>query len=368
MSKKFFFSFLAIIFSSFFIYTLIFIFYFNNLEKNFEENFKEKKTAQFYKKYSDKIHHIRYTDNFRFEIKTDELIFNYLKNEIGDSILLQGDSWFKKINNYESSQKIILKNLSHFGKIINGGTSSYSPSLMYNQFLILEKDYNIKPNKLIIYIDQTDMGDELCRYKNLIRNDEKKNFLKVQFEKFPYHQGVFNLHEKIYLSEIELSDATKIIKTQYFINYKAKKAYKRLQKKIKSLIDKDQDLKKCEWSIIESYKSNLKANDREYLKKTIGNYFNYLNDKNFIEKIYVVTHPHKLQFMTETQNIDISNIVSEITMEYKKIHHINFSKILETKNFYEDFEKIWKLDLIHLTEDGYNKFLNELFRQIKVLK
>ena len=46
--------------------------------------------------------------------------------------------------------------------LINSGTTSYSPSLMQIQFDILEKDFNIKPNIIISYIDQTDIGDELC--------------------------------------------------------------------------------------------------------------------------------------------------------------------------------------------------------------
>ena len=52
------------------------------------------------------------------------------------------------------------------------------------------------------------MGDELCRYKNLIQYDDENFFLKVGAERYPYYQGVFNLHEKIHLSKIELSDAS----------------------------------------------------------------------------------------------------------------------------------------------------------------
>ena len=366
MNKDFFFKSLSIIFSLLICYIFIFIFYFINLEKNFEENFKIKETVTFYNKYFDRINHIRYRDKFRFEIKNDELIFNYFKKQEGKTILLQGDSWFKKLNNYESSQKIVLNNLKTFGKIINGGTSSYSPSLMHNQFMILENDYDIRPENVIIYIDQTDMGDELCRYKNLIQYDKEKKFVKVGAERYPYSQDVFNLHEKIYLSKIELSNVSKLKKTQYYINYKIKKALIRTSKKMNSIIFKHKSFtKKCTWKVIESYKSYLSLDDEKYLKKIIKNYFNYLNKKNYIDKIYVVTHPHKTQFMSNSQKVDISKIISNLGEDFSKIQHINFSEILRKKNFYNDFEKIWKQDLIHLTEEGYNIFLNELFFQIK---
>ena len=368
MNKDFFFKFLSIIVSLFICYIFIYIFYFINLEKNFKENFKIKETVTFYSKYFDRINHIRYRDNFRFENKSDELIFNYFKKKKGKTILLQGDSWFKKLNNYDSSQKIVLNNLKSFGKIINGGTSSYSPSLMHNQFMILENDYNIRPENLIIYIDQTDMGDELCRYKNLIQYDDENFFLKVGAERYPYYQGVFNLHEKIHLSKIELSDASKVKKTQDYINYKIKKAFIKIVKRINSSLLNNRSLKKCTWPIIESYKSYISPNDKKYLKKIIKDYFNYLNSKNFIEKIYVVTHPHKIQFTSNSQPVDISEIISSLEDDFSKIQHINFSKILKENNFYSDFEKIWKKDLIHLTEEGYNLFLNELFSQIRSME
>ena len=33
------------------------------------------------------------------------------------------------------------------------------------QYEILKKDFNIHPDIVIAYIDQTDIGDEICRYK-----------------------------------------------------------------------------------------------------------------------------------------------------------------------------------------------------------
>ena len=102
----------------------------------------------------------------------------------------------------------------------------------------MEKDFKIKPNILIIYIDQTDMGDEICRYKNLAKFDTSGNLESVGMEEFPLYKGVFNLHEKIIFSEIEMKKTNKFIKTQLYINYKVKKSFIKTKKRIHNFFDK----------------------------------------------------------------------------------------------------------------------------------
>ena len=49
--------------------------------------------------------------------------------------------------------------------LINAGIGSYSPTLMNIQLDVLQEDFKIFPDIVIAYIDQTDIGDENCRYK-----------------------------------------------------------------------------------------------------------------------------------------------------------------------------------------------------------
>ena len=116
------------------------------------------------------------------------------------------------------NKQYLLDNLKSFTKIINGGVASYSPSLINAQYKILEQDFKIRPDILVIYIDQTDMGDELCRYKNLINLNNKGRIASVKMETFPLYTEVFNLHEKISFSDIDINSSNKIVKTQKYIN------------------------------------------------------------------------------------------------------------------------------------------------------
>ena len=182
--------FLSTITTLLFIY-IGFIFYnfinYNKKENNFFEN---KEILEFHKKYSSRLHHTRGTDSsiiFNSLIKnhklssrdlleesnskiTDkkEILFNYIyKTNKKKAILLQGDSWIEQFNYYKKSKEELIK----FGikddiNIINAGTSSYSPTLMKLQFNILRDDFKIKPEIVVAMFDQTDIGDEICRYKN----------------------------------------------------------------------------------------------------------------------------------------------------------------------------------------------------------
>ena len=68
--------------------------------------------------------------------------------------------------------------------IINAGVTSFSPSLMKLQYEILEKDFNIRPNIVVAYIDQTDIGDDFCRYRPVVERDKNNTLKRVHVNRF----------------------------------------------------------------------------------------------------------------------------------------------------------------------------------------
>ena len=137
------------------------------IKKNEKFLFKSQVNLEFHKKYSNQMHHLR--DANRWGGKKNGYLFSTIKDGFDkkNTILLQGDSWIESISEIDSSQKILedFSNFSNFN-IYNAGITSFAPSLMQIQYKILKKDFGIKPKILIIYIDQTVIGDEFCRYKN----------------------------------------------------------------------------------------------------------------------------------------------------------------------------------------------------------
>ena len=367
-SKKHLFKYFAIFASIIFSYLIIFFYFFFYLEKDFKDNFKNKSTLAFYKKYSPFVNHLRYKEVYRSKLIEQELLFNFIKDTASDKVILfQGDSWIEQINEITSNKQYLLDNLKSFTKIINGGVASYSPSLINAQYKILEQDFKIRPDILVIYIDQTDMGDELCRYKNLINLNNKGRIASVKMETFPLYTEVFNLHEKISFSDIDINSSNKIVKTQKYINYKILKSFFKIKKKFQSKFNKNIYYQKCHWPIIEGYKKDINKEEIEYFETTLNRLFNFLSEKKYIKKIFIVTHPHKSQLEKNNKLINVSNFVDKTLKNFKKIEHINFSDILKKdRNFYGDIELIWKKnDDIHLNNKSFKIFLRKITETIE---
>ena len=110
-------------------------------------------------------------------------------NKLADKeliVLIQGDSFIEQltnssyykqdtdveiITNGEKPKNISVELVQKFKSkksvgFVSGGTGSYSPSLMNLQLDVLEQDFKILPNIVIAYVDQSDIGDEYCRYRN----------------------------------------------------------------------------------------------------------------------------------------------------------------------------------------------------------
>ena len=198
-----------------FFYILIFSkIYFENQEK-YEFLFKSNESLKFHVKYSKKLHHLRNSQIGQWEIKNNpenflfSIINGFSKNK--KNILFQGDSWIEQISLEEKSLKKIKKfsEKNSYG-IINAGTSSFSPSLMMLQYEILENDFNIKPSVVVAYIDQGDIGDEICRYKEKRILDKNNKLIAVKNEE--YSRAIYDYSIIYPMSEIILSNNNKIVK------------------------------------------------------------------------------------------------------------------------------------------------------------
>ena len=122
------------------------------------------------------IHHRRWLTARELQrIKGGPGLIAKVKNKKGKLVLLQGDSWMEQVQEIDESLKLF----QDFSKkndinIINGGITSYAPTLMSLQYKFLKTDFDINPSIVVIYVDQTDIGDEICRYDPSKKYKEKK--------------------------------------------------------------------------------------------------------------------------------------------------------------------------------------------------
>ena len=363
--------FLIVLISTFLSFVIFyFIFFFKVHYEDYEKNpdlFTSINKLNFHKNYSKKLHHLRHTIRIReinFYTDTESKLEDYLFTTINPfldgkkNILIQGDGQIERFLISSGKKNILIQGDSNierfliskgtynlfndfskknnFGLVISG-TTSYSPSLMKLKYEILKKDFNIKPNIVVAYIDQTDIGDELCRYEDKRIYDEKSNLVAVKNES--YSRATFD-YTKIYnISESALSDNSQLIKTFKVANFYIKYMFLRALQKYKTVEKygwKDRDISKCRLRDIIKYLWSSDDSEISFFEDRVKEYLNLLLSDQKIQKIIVVTHPnigHVYGYqMKENEKkyftINVSDIIEKIVKNEKKIYHLNFSKLI----------------------------------------
>ena len=364
------------IFLTIFISTLlsIFIFYFLFfLKVSFEQHhkapylFKSIETLQFHKKYSKQIHHLRDSNgNWEIEGNYENYLFSTINqfSTNNQNILIQGDSWMEQLNLERKSYDLI----SNFAKknnlgLINAGITSFSPSLMMLQYEILETDFNFKPNIVVAYIDQTDIGDELCRYKDQSVYDNNKNLVAVKNERYSRatydYTKIYNISEIVLLNKSQLKRNFKF--TNFFIGYGPQRLIKKI-KSIKKYGWKNKEKSKCRLSVILEYIISSNKEEIYYFENKVKNYINLLISKEYIDKIIIVTFPHRNNIFKHDNSgnekklysINVSNIIEKIVKNEEKIYYLNFTKLILDGIINLEKDSFVKTDpASHLTEEAH---------------
>ena len=374
------------------IYVILFIHTFFNLHNEFQENFKSLENLNFHEKYSKKVHHIRQEkvlDWLWKKPKVEDMMFTTI-NKLEDKeliVLIQGDSFMEQLTNssyYKQDTNVELltngekpKNISvelvqKFKSkkkvgFVSGGTGSYSPSLMNLQLDVLEQDFKILPNVVIAYVDQSDIGDENCRYKNH-RFFENGVLKSIQPESHLMWRETFNYSEIYEKSKIRLKNKSKILQTFFLTNFNFKygfvKSSTRLYRKYISTNKADKEkLTKCYWGTIEKYLIKHHDTETEYFKDQVKEYLEKMKKKEHIEKIFFVTFPHKKNF-NKTYKLNVSDVIESVVKDEKIVTHINFSKILLNDNNF-NYENIYLNDGIHLNRDNHaNLFMKKILDEL----
>ena len=353
------------------LYLMIGIWGIFEINKNSKNLFKTKENLSFHKKYSSQLHHIRDSDYLlrNENRKTRDYLFSFIHKDqdFKDTLLIQGDSWVEQISQSKSSEKL-LKKFSTKEKInsINAGVTSFAPSAMHIQYKILKKDFQIKPNFLIIYIDQTDLGDEVCRYS------KKKTYSslgKLDFiEREKYTRAYYD-YTKIYdYSELYLLDSyvKTIIKFPYI---KIRYFFTRNLNEVKDILSEgwtNRNISKCSFREIKKELVDYNSNSKKIFKNSLNEYLDYLSEEKKLKKILIVSFPHK-NHLLKSYNVNVSNYIDEVLEKSNdnRLLHLNISNVTfsnkEIKNMYIEGDIA-----SHLKDEYHSKlFLKNILDKIK---
>ena len=336
------------------------------------EMIHSKEEIQFIKKYEKKLHHIRHYNNFNFKhTKVNELLFTEEQKHNGkDNFLFMGDSWFeqlifykdsnKKINNYFNKKKI---------SYTNSAISSYSPILHTLQYKILKDDFKLNPNYLVIYVDQIDFGDEICRYKKNRYFD--KNSGKLKGVKDP-----FNLTRTSVFYDITNSNSHYLIKDLRMFNFLINEKIRIIKNRIRRIYGSDINLYGCNVSKIFNNLINPTNEEIQYFQRSIDFMLNTITKDNNIKKILVVTFPHRnnikniKNFSIKKERVTKEMLKLDIFKEnkdFKKLIVKDFSvNVADFVNVYiskSNNKKVNHLDFTKKNNSGKIEISNKMYRK-----
>ena len=96
-----------------------------------------------------------------------------------NNIWIFGDSWGAGIKSNEASNKTIQRARQGKSSVRITGVTSYSPLLMNLAYRDRLKTISKHPEQIAIFIDQTDIGDDWCRYRPYVIRDKNGKLLGV---------------------------------------------------------------------------------------------------------------------------------------------------------------------------------------------
>ncbi len=316
--------------------TIILIIFFFIQEKSFEylsKHFAEEKSYNLIKKYINETNHVRSHVDYSIcneNNKPQCLLFNKIaNNNSSKTVYINGDSWAEGLRIVDLRENTFSKfSKKNNVEIIFAGTTSYSFSPMLSQLRILNRDWDINPNIIVSIFDQTDIGDELCRYKDYREISSTGDIIVKKFGKNDLDE-VYNYQHFLDRHKIFYSDDLKFIKILKLFKQQIKKK-KRIQSK-----------PKCTFDVIQKYLTKpLLAEDQRYIEDVINQYLEKVFQYDSVDKLLIVTHPHKQHFQG-VYKLDIGDIIEKVVGKSffkEKITLINFTKknLLNLNDFIVD--------------------------------
>jgi len=263
----------------------------------------------------------------------------------GISVLFMGDSFMQGYDDGNTIPQHVwnyfqTKN-SQFSIILyNAGCLSYSPAIFIPQAKILIPQ--LHPTFVVVDIDETDLGDDYIRYKNLIIRDQNGRIVAV--EKTPIYfesnYGLIKLKEQpSYVARLFLSLYHKKIYMPHYIE-----RYRHDDRSVFSFSrDKDENAEEKYKEEIGFFRSNV-VELVETLIDLIGNK----------DRILLLYHPH-LQHLVPDQdnrywNHFVSNTVKDVAARYD-IAFYDATEDLRTRFNGNPEQYYWNKN-IHFNFDG----------------
>lgn len=284
-------------------------------------------------RYGDRLHHIRAPQSLPDGAPAREMLYTELSAESssrGGNLLLQGDSWAERASNTMPMLRKISM-CSELGMVL-AGTSSYSPTTMAMQLLVLREDFKVKPNVVIAIIDQTDIGDEFYRYTTPLIEDGR--LVSVAPPGTLEQQRA----SRKALDDIYLSDG-----------FALEKLFRRSVENVKRQSQPRDSYSIRGETILGPLKNGLSRNEEERFLRGLAMYTDVVFQDPGVKNLIFVTHPHQGHVRGEGQyKGDVRPLVARFAQTSKHGLKIKVLSVPLAPEHFLDSDPF-----SHLTDDAY---------------
>tara|TARA_A100001015_G_scaffold312194_1_gene416879 strand:- start:2088 stop:3185 length:1098 start_codon:yes stop_codon:yes gene_type:complete len=320
--------------------------------KNSKPWILESEEIKFYRKYENQVNHLR-NPNLKFKSphlykSTEDLMFSRLSEEnVSNSILITGDSWGERFAfDTTSYQKLKNHALNNKVSFTLSGTTSYSPTLLGIQSRILKEDFNLSFSEAFIVVDNTDIGDELCRYRRFIGKNYNGDKVVYRFSADDKMKTYMN-DTFLYVSEVLSLD-----------DYALLKLAKLIMRKIRTRLVKSTE---CGWAEISKYFYKMSESEIQYFETTVEFMIKEIKRNNPNVTIHILTIPHRKHVTGEYKN-STEKLIRKVLDDnnYSNVNLVDFSeKINELLTSGSSLDDIFIIGdrASHLTSFGHNALL-----------
>jgi hypothetical protein len=307
----------------------------------------------------EKTHHLREIDpeKWGYEENPDEILFTVIRPFEGQQrrLLIQGDSWGEQVTQSPFSHAVVedFARLNDWGAV-SAGTTSYSASPMTTQFQVLRDAYGLDPTDVLVFFDQTDLGDELCRYKDRRRLGSNGELLAVSPEPLTSSE-VYTVSRGIEGQKILSRDhLPSILRWGWYA------VDKRMRKR-------ELEERKCGWAeITRPLRSGISDREFAYLVDVFQTYLETVLGNPSTRNLVIAVHPHKDHLLSDgSYDFGIGDVVAAAVEASK---HKAKIKIFDGGSIYgnplpdADVEAMFKQEdcSCHLTDEVHSEYLENL--------
>ena len=248
---------------------------------------------KFYESHYGDLHHLRGLDDTKWKLNKnpENALYNAIApfNDSQDNILIQGDSWAAQFETKLSRKTLLNFATENQVGIINAGASSYAPSVMTIQLRKLRQKFNIHPNHIVAIIDQTDIGDELCRYAIRRQISNSGQLIRVSPEPFESNE-TYKL--KLFFQKQTILRSDK---------FALQKLVESVSLKVRHNLSKEK--RRCRWREISRplLRGITKEEEQDFIS-AINRYVDEVFLSSHVKSLHIVAHPHRNHFSNEPKN------------------------------------------------------------------